>query len=465
MIDYVSVTGAVPELPWTAGHYAVLFDRLTAQKRFERATQYLELGLDRFNDKDAKPLHGRAAILKALAGDINGALASHTAADDEQAILVDGYHGVADAFLDRDRPKLAITSYSRVPPAKDHFRYGEHVLAVAWARTGDLKRSLELLNGKDLSTRLLRYQVLVDAKQENEARGVADAIVAPYSKDWVGISQSGPWSRQLFWQPVSLRTEYRKAIKGLLERYPQHADRLKQELGTGDEQPEPGKYNGWSPLRSNSDRLAEYEKQLSTADAKQAVELRRQIGWLHASEGRYEPLLAVLPEAPAYEHWRWSYLRRRAMAINAADADYWKLAAVRRIIYDPRTHKQPKLTDEQVTQQLVAVGPDVLGDVMTALQPNTITGTNRSRYVHVVTALGSEQDAALLIEILRVASQSSSGRHPSLKADQNAADAATAAAIDAALAKLTRAKPEGADRLKAWTDWWAANAARIMASP
>ena len=48
------------------------------------------------------------------------------------------------------------------------------------------------------------------------------------------------------------------------------------------------------------------------------------------------------------------------------------------------------------------MGPGVLGLVFEGLEPNTITGMDRSPFVQVIANLGSEQDVPILIDVLQM---------------------------------------------------------------
>jgi hypothetical protein len=126
------------------------------------------------------------------------------------------------------------------------------------------------------------------------------------------------------------------------------------------------------------------------------------------------------------------------------------------------------LSEEEVTARLSEMGPGVLAVVHEKLEPNTVTGQDRTVFVRVVENIGSEEDIPLLIDLLGLTVKSSQERDLTVPGNEelHRRDRLSEAALHHALEKLTGAKntavsPE--ERVIFWQSWWNANAAQILA--
>jgi hypothetical protein len=125
------------------------------------------------------------------------------------------------------------------------------------------------------------------------------------------------------------------------------------------------------------------------------------------------------------------------------------------------------LSEEEVTARLVQLGPGALALVHDALQPNTISGDDRTPFVRVVEEVGSKTDVPLLIDLLGLVVSSSSDRDatdPS-QLENNRRDKLSEAALHRALEKITETenpKLDRKERVQFWHAWWADNGRLVM---
>jgi hypothetical protein len=461
--------------PWPAETFASLADRLVVIGRADDAARYIDEALNTISGERAQPLLARRAMLAALNGEFQRAMKLHILAHRTQVAMTDSYYGLADVLLAKNRPDLAIASLGDQLPADENLR---RILAIAKSRTNDIQGALDLTVGNDLEDPLLRCRVLVLAGRVSDAKALGQQIVAPMAIPQGG-SYAGPWREYFFKGPKAIVDDYLAVVRWLNDQFPEKRPAIEFMLGTGTE-----KWAimpvGWSPSEPISQTINRLETAMrSTTSAENLEHVRTLLSNAYAEAGRYNAAAGVLTACrPTYESgiinyaWvQWSMLRRQAEALDASEKDYASLAVARPIIANvrgsrwshPKVNGQPWLTDAEVVEKLVAIGPAVLADVMTQLAPNTISGEDRRPWVAVIEQLGSARDAPVLIATLaQVTRPASPGLDPP-RPEQNRNDHLTAAAIERCLEKLTGAKPEGRDRAIAWSKWWAGNAAQIVA--
>jgi hypothetical protein len=113
------------------------------------------------------------------------------------------------------------------------------------------------------------------------------------------------------------------------------------------------------------------------------------------------------------------------------------------------------------------MGSGILAVVHDKLEPNTITGRDRTVFVRVVENIGGEEDIPLLIDLLGLTVRSSEQRDLTVVGNEenNRQDRLSEAALHRALEELTGVKnmaTSRTDRVMFWHAWWDANDRRIF---
>ena len=465
----------------TAEGYALWCERLVVVGKLDRAAAVVDEGIAALPPGDeaaAATLLGRKAVVLALQGELDEALAAQRAGGWPQVWLQGAWYGVADVFLAKGRADLAVAAFGDVPPAEPSFR---RLLAVAKARERDVNGAVALLKADDREDRLLLVRVYLAAGREEDARAVGDGVAKRKRESF--ISDTGPWLGQ-YSGPESLAEEYRLAVRWLHETFPDRREGIAQDWGTGDEPME--RYRGgWRLIPSLAEETRALEAELATFEAPPGAggageaTARAQLARRYEKAARFDDAAAVLeplvlgpPGAHAEHHAReWSMLRRRGDADRAAAHDFWSVAAARPLLAAPDARRwnhakvdrrRPWPTDDEVIAGLTAMGPPVLAEVMTKLGPNTISADDRRPWATVIGAVGAERDVPVLISTMALLVPDLDRR---ARPKDNENVKVSLAAVDAALEKITGKLPAAdapAERLEFWRSWWVRERERIV---
>ena len=334
------------------------------------------------------------------------------------------------------------------------------------------------------ATVLLRIEDCVRKGRLDEARRFGEELTAKWTeKDQTGefLDMSDPED----W-PVSLQPLLKAAVVWLREEYHGKQAAIERHLGSV-ESLFAGRRPNFYAMKSPPEAIPEIQKQLATADSYERRHLRTALVGALVRTGQYdaaashcvEDAISPLPweytiqpqiqECARY----WSIYRRKAETMRFFAAHPEAMAPARQTIsrlniYGPNYAPAPKkgwLAPDEVTAQLTAIGPGVMALVHQALRPNTISGEDRSPFVRVIESVGDEQDVPLLIDTFALLVKDSERERPGRRADGDANDARSEAAIERALRKLTRMTNPGKsreERAQFWFNWWQANAARVV---
>ena len=109
------------------------------------------------------------------------------------------------------------------------------------------------------------------------------------------------------------------------------------------------------------------------------------------------------------EPFYWTIWKRRIDAEALHQKDPAALASARGLLASieaarwnhPKLDGRPWLSEDEVVERLIPLGPGVLSSVIDAMQPNTISGQDRSPYVRVIERLGGARDRGRGDPVLR----------------------------------------------------------------
>jgi hypothetical protein len=249
--------------------------------------------------------------------------------------------------------------------------------------------------------------------------------------------------------PKSLEQPITRSVRWLAGNYPDSLAKIQTHFGDPDKL--------FSQSR-NDRQIREYvpasqlitnlRKELATESAADPMQVRRQLVSVLVSAHFYAEAAAVPIDPPDYWQHIW---KRHAAAEDFFAAEPKKIRELEfalksyrnRFFNGPPPEGKEWLTDIEVTNSLIKLGPHSLASVLVAIGPNTISGLDRSAFVRVVQAIGDTRDIPVLESTLNVIERDlkrSSGRG-SFKDIQDANDNNTIAHLRKAISELSTRNP------------------------
>jgi tetratricopeptide (TPR) repeat protein len=486
---------------WDHPHlYVVWADRSMYFKRWDRAMQVLEEGLEKVaaakelvdrgvisehhgyaDPAYARALRERKAMALVMTGKLDQGMEFQKASGYPQ-VGIDGSHkGIGDCLLDSGEPQLAVQSFGGKLPKKGEPQ--RRVLAWAYAEIGDFEMAEQLLKGRDTWTQLLLLRALLAAGENRRARRIGAKFVRP-----LGNPNGGSQWLYHYQGAVSLEREHVKAVEWLVDSFPEKKQDIEYAFGARVEPMKPA--TSFIPKGIPSSQLIpQLRDRLShVSDPREVWNLRCQLASACAAAGRYaEAADAIQPEAlrlspPPHDHWTlglnptvsdWSLYRRRVDADALHEKNPRLLASARVLLDDIKAARwnwanpegRKRFSEEEVVERLASIGPGVLSSVIDDLAPNAATGQDRSPYVEVIRRVGGAQDAPILLNVLCIVSLDPYAWEPAAATDLTAKELATEKAVHECLEKLTGTKNPETSRLaraEFWARWWRRNAERVI---
>ncbi len=488
--EVVALGFRIPEPPSLLWGTPELVDRLAYAEKLDRAAEVVEEGLTK--TPDSPQLLARKAMILALAGRFDEALDLQSRSGYQQIDWAKQCEGLGECLLSKARPELAVKSFGKTDPSDVEHR---RILAWACTQTKDFARAEKLLEPAEPTGRaaagrggpigvhgpqddLLALRVLLLEGKDAQAKQLGAKIVEP-------LREIGSWNTivtTMHSEPPVLKNEYARAVDWLIEQFPEKKNAIEGGFRVFGLPARIGQTYTYDPVPNSQlmSRLRERLKEPLAVGATRGEE-RRLFARALEEEHRFaeaaevivpDVLFDVLFAAAAPPDGRssrlgsegvlWGTLVRRADTEALFQKDPQALVKARRLLANvvgrrwnhPRVAGREWLGDKEVVEGLAALGPGVLSCVIDALEPNTISGADRTPFVEVIKRIGGPEDAPVLIETLTLVTNPRPGRD----ARSVAGDDASRQAIVECLEKLAGQK--GAD----WTQWWAENAAKVLAS-
>jgi len=479
-------------------------DRLLYVGKVDRAKEVVDEGIARSVPQGAEALSGlpgRKAIVLALEKQFDEAMKLQHSAGFPQIMIEGKYAGLADVLLLMTRPALAIDSFGVNPGqrrpeveirngAAERMHEGElnRILAWAYASVGKRDKAEALLAGSaDIPDRLLLIRIFSDGGDLKSAGEVADGLVDDAVRD-SGRMGSRIAPRLPPDSAASLAPYYLWSVRRIMDTHAGHSREIVEYLGSPS--------HPWPPyppfpvgILPTAQSVANARNALAAAqangDARQIADCRRGLIRALSSGYRYkdgEDEAAVLATLPTdrwtrdncrvnYDAVQWCTLLRKADGDALFRSNPAPVISANELLqisedrYWNEGHVDDNLSDQERIDQIVRFGPGVLSVVYHYFQPNTISGMDRSVCARVIGELGGLEDAPVLIDTMGLITKSQlNGRNPSPSQDHN--DDVTVQAIEAAMEKITGAKPpsvQPAGQVQFWVDWWDLNCRRIVA--
>jgi hypothetical protein len=244
-------------------------------------------------------------------------------------------------------------------------------------------------------------------------------------------------------------------------------------------------------LLPKPENLAKLQREIKDANPRDAWLLRFEVVRMLEAARRYDEAAAASVENALGETPKsypmglrakraaldWSLNRRKAQSARFFAEHRELIAVARSTAYhvegarwnSGRVFGQEWLSEGEVAARLSELGPGVLAVVHEKLQPNTVSGEDRTVFVRVVENIGGEEDIPLLIDLLGLTVKSSEERDLTVPGNEklHRQDRLSEAALHRALEKLTGVKntvSSREERVIFWQSWWDANARRVLAA-
>ena len=456
----------------------VWIEKLITAGLYQTSLAALERGLQ--HSPDDSHLLARKAITLCLMDRYQDAMAAHRAAKGVQSfrpLSEMPYYGLTDCLVLKEQWSLAIESLADTPPEGLRQQLD---LGLALLCDGQHKEAEDVLAQTGAIGQLLLYGHAARNDQPERMTAIEESLRQEIDRQSSVFSKTPtPWysvSRMFVpGHPVSSVLE--RAFSELAAR--QSEVRLRMPMSFGARRWAGSRSFADETVKSSTGRVRKIRRQL-------AQELTKVQDYAGAAKA-----LAPLAVQPASD-WnrqrgrinmdavRWCIAKRRADAEKLHQQAPQSLASARFPLESLNALRwnyahlpdKPWLVHPEAVERLCRIGPGVLSSVFEEFGPNTISGQDRSAYVHVIERIGSEQDVPVLLNVLALVVREDTESKPNRGANEgkqrnSEQRKATEKAIHHCLEKLTGAANKAdsrKERVLFWLSWWEANAARLVLS-